>query len=165
MSDPERVVVRPFGGAADVAAVRRAHRRVYTAEFGWGDVFDAYVKQTLDEFAARRDPAAEELFIAERDGALVGCVGVVRAGAATAQLRWLLTTAEARGGGLGKRLVELAIDFARARGYRHMILWTERSCTAARAIYGDYGFACTEEKASDAFGLPVVEEKWERPLD
>ena len=110
------------------------------------------------------DPAWERGWIAEIDGERVGSVFVVRKNAETAQLRLLLLTPPARGLGLGGRLTDECIAFARAKGYRQLVLWTHANLVAARRIYAQRGFRLANSEEYEAFGQPLVSENWELDL-
>ena len=110
------------------------------------------------------DPAWEKGWIADVDGERAGSVFLVRKSATVAQLRLLIVRPEARGLGLGARLTDECIAFARARGYRRIVLWTQSILTAARAIYASRGFVLKESEPNTAFGRELVAETWELKL-
>jgi ribosomal protein S18 acetylase RimI-like enzyme len=139
------------------------HGTVYAREYGFDPTFEAYVAGPLAEFV-RAASDRERLWIAERDGRIVGCIAVVAASPQTAQLRWFLVDPAARGAGLGKRLLREAIAFCEACGYTSVILWTERALTAAGHLYRSAGFRKVEEKPGRLWGADVVEEKYELGL-
>src|SRR5262249_24778789 len=103
--------------------------------------------------------------LAEREGRLVGCVAIVAASDEVAQLRWYLVAPEARGAGLGTRLLREAIDFARQQGYSRLVLWTVSALTAAARLYRAMGMQKVEERPGRAWGVEVVEEKYEAVLN
>src|SRR5439155_11564445 len=109
-------------------------------------------------------PKRERCWIAEADGQRVGSVFVVKKNETTAQLRMLLIEPQARGQGLGRRLVEECIAFSRKAGYRRLMLWTHDNLTAARAIYAKCGFRLTKTERHRHFGVPVIGEYWELEL-
>jgi GNAT superfamily N-acetyltransferase len=76
----------------------------------------------------------------------------------------LLLEPAARGTGLGRRLVEECVAFARAVGYREVVLWTHQVLTAARAIYAKVGFELIETWVHDDFGHDEVSETWRLKL-
>jgi len=107
----------------------------------------------------------ERLWIAERAGRIVGCVAIVAASATTAQLRWFLVDPDARGAGLGRRLLDEAIAFSRASGYRTIILWTVRALEAAARLYRAAAFRMVEERPPERlWGVDVIEERYELEL-
>ena len=149
-------MIRDLGVPGDLGWVVMAHGEQYAAEFGWDASFEALVARIVADYAADHDPAREGAWIAERDGRRVGCVFCVRKDDETAQLRILLVTPEGRGSGLGQRLVDRTIEFARAAGYRRMVLWTNDPLAAARRIYLDRGFRLVDEERHHSFGVDLV---------
>ena len=119
----------------DLGWVVQTHGEVYAREYGYTDEFEALVAQIAAEYLRKFDPHGDKGWIAEIDGERVGSVFVVRKSATVAKLRLLVLSPQARGLGLGARLVDECIAFARARGYRKLVLWTNGQLVAARAIY------------------------------
>ena len=140
----------------DIGWVIERHGALYAQELGWDITFEALVAQIAARFLERFDPRYERCFIAERDGERVGAVFVVRRTPTTAQLRLLLLEPEARGLGIGKRLVDACLAFAREAGYRKMMLWTNKGLDAARGIYESRGFVLTKEEKHHSFGKDLV---------
>jgi DNA-binding MarR family transcriptional regulator/GNAT superfamily N-acetyltransferase len=142
------------------------HGRLYAEEFGWNGDFEALVATLFARFAANRDPAVEQFWVAEVNAERMGCVFVVRneKDPRAAQLRCLLVDPRARGLGLGRRLVEECIKFARSAGYERMLLWTNDVLTSARRIYESTGFTLMEESAHRSFGHDLVGQVWARSL-
>ncbi|RYY93397.1 MAG: GNAT family N-acetyltransferase [Comamonadaceae bacterium] len=145
----------------DMGWVVQMHGEVYAREYGYSNEFEALVAQVAAKFLLRFDPAAEKGWIAEVDGERAGAVFVVRKSRTVAQLRMLVLRPEARGLGLGGKLVDEAIAFARDKGYRRMTLWTHRHLHAARAIYEARGFTCVHSEPLHAYGRKLVSETWE----
>jgi DNA-binding MarR family transcriptional regulator/GNAT superfamily N-acetyltransferase len=159
-----RITLRPHR-PGDMGWVVERHAALYHEQDGWGAPFEALVAGIVMEFLERFDPRRERCWIAERNGERVGCVFVVRQGATTAKLRLLLVEPSARGTGLGRRLVEECIAFARAKGYKKLVLWTHAHLAAARAIYRKTGFKkLPRTEAHDTFGPRAVSEFWELAL-
>jgi DNA-binding MarR family transcriptional regulator/ribosomal protein S18 acetylase RimI-like enzyme len=148
----------------DMGWVVARHGVLYQQEYGWGALFEALVADIVAKFLRDFDPKRERCWIAEREGERVGSVFVVQEDRATAKLRLLLIEPQARGAGLGKRLVEECIAFARKAGYRKLVLWTHANLLAARAIYTRLGFRKVTSEPHRQFGVPVVGEYWELPL-
>jgi DNA-binding MarR family transcriptional regulator/N-acetylglutamate synthase-like GNAT family acetyltransferase len=144
----------------DLGWVVERHGRLYAQEFGWDARFETLVARIVAEMTAAPDPARERCWIAERDGQRLGCVFLARDDPETARLRLLLVEPAARGEGLGRRLVEAALAFARRAGYREVVLWTHRELHAARRIYADVGFRKTEEWQHHDFGPVSTGETW-----
>jgi GNAT superfamily N-acetyltransferase len=153
-------MIRDLGVPGDLGWVVMAHGEQYAAEFGWDASFEALVARIVADYAADHDPAREGAWIAERAGRRVGCVFCVRSREATddetAQLRILLVTPEGRGLGLGRELVDRTIAFARAAGYRRLVLWTNDPLAAARRIYLERGFRLVDEERHRSFGAELV---------
>jgi DNA-binding MarR family transcriptional regulator/GNAT superfamily N-acetyltransferase len=148
----------------DIGWVVQRHGELYASEYGWNEDFEALVAQIAAEFIQKLDPARERCWIAERAGRRVGSVFVVRKTAKVAKLRLLLVEPEARGIGLGRRLVEESIRFARRAGYRKLALWTQSNLDAARHVYSATGFKLTDSKRHRSFGHNLVAETWELEL-
>jgi GNAT superfamily N-acetyltransferase len=157
------VTIRTDLRPGDIGAVVSLHGTLYAQEHGFDSTFEAYVAGPLAEFVFASSPR-ERLWLAERDGRLVGCIAIVAAASRTAQLRWFLVDPSARGAGLGKRLLHEAVAFARACGNTSVILWTVSALTAAGHLYEAAGFRKVEESPGHLWGVDVVEEKYELSL-
>ncbi len=149
-------MIRDLGAPGDLGWVVKAHGEQYAAEFGWDASFEALVARIVADYAAGHEADREGAWIAEHAGKRVGCVFCVRKDDETAQLRILLVTPEARGLGLGRRLVDHTVEFARAAGYRRMVLWTNDPLAAARRIYLARGFRLVDEERHHSFGVDLV---------
>ena len=150
--------------SGDMGWVVERHGVLYRQEYGWGALFEALVADIVAKFLRDFDAKREHCWIAERDGERVGSAFVVKEGRDTAKLRLLLIEPGVRGEGLGKRLVQQCIEFARRKGYRKLVLWTHANLTAARAIYTKLGFRLIKTEPHRQFGVPVVGEFWELKL-
>jgi N-acetylglutamate synthase-like GNAT family acetyltransferase len=158
------VLVRALGQPGDLGWVVMAHGEQYASEFGWNSEFEALVAQIVAEYAAKHDPSREQAWIAELDGRRVGCVFCVSKDSATAQLRILLVTNDGRGHGLGRRLVQQCVDFARGAGYQEMVLWTSDPLAAARHLYLEAGFQLADEEPHHSFGVDLVGQNYKLDL-
>jgi DNA-binding MarR family transcriptional regulator/GNAT superfamily N-acetyltransferase len=152
-------VIRPHR-PGDLGWVVQRHAELYTREYGWDGSFEAVVAEIAAQFIKDFDPAWEQCWIAELDGQRVGSVCLVRRGPGLAKLRLLLLDPQARGLGLGRRLVDECLGFARDRGYRAMELWTMSNLIAARHIYERAGFTLRDQQPTHSFGKDLVEETW-----
>lgn len=148
----------------DIGWVVHRHGALYAQEYGWNTDFEALVADIVARFVREFDAASERCWIAERDGQVVGSVFVVRHDDITAKLRLLYVEPSARGLGIGKRLVEESLRFARLAGYKKMVLWTNSVLTNARQIYMKAGFEKVEEEAHHSFGKDLIGETWARNL-
>jgi GNAT superfamily N-acetyltransferase len=159
-----RPVIRPLGQPGDLGWVVMAHGELYAAEFGWDRSFEALVARIVADYANNTASEREAAWIAELDGRRVGCVFCVASDETTAQLRILLVDPRARRGGLGGRLVDECIRFARAAGYTRMKLWTNHPLVAARAVYLKRAFRLVEEEPHHSFGVDLVGQVYELDL-
>jgi DNA-binding MarR family transcriptional regulator/GNAT superfamily N-acetyltransferase len=164
-NDSRDVVIRTHR-VGDIGWAIERHGRLYADEFGWNGDFEALVATLFAQFATQHDPAKERCWIAEVDGERVGCVFVVRNAddPGIAQLRCLLVDPKGRGLGVGKRLVDECIAFAKSAGYAKMMLWTNDVLVSARRIYQATGFSLVSEKPHRSFGHDLVGQVWARDL-
>ena len=138
---------------------------LYAEEYGWTTEYEALASEIVAQFLKTFDPARERCWIAERDGAPAGAVMIVKQSETVAKLRLLHVEPWARGLGIGRRLIDECIQFARAAGYRTVTLWTQANLLAARRLYQAAGFACVSQEPHHRFGQDLVAETWELPLD
>ncbi len=159
---PEVILREPRPG--DLGWVVARHAVLYAQEYGWAENFEGLCAQIVADFVTNFDPSCERCWIAERDGQNVGSVFLVKDGEAVARLRLLLVEPSARGLGIGRRLTEECVRFAREHGYRRITLWTHSVLTAARHIYAQAGFTLTSSEKKRSFGKDVVSEHWDLML-
>jgi len=158
------LVLRP-PAPGDLGWVVERHGQRYAAEYGWDMTFEALVARIVADFAERSDTKREAAWIAELDGERVGCVFCTSSEAAdTAKLRLLLVEPSARGAGVGTRLVDECLRFARRSGYTRITLWTNDVLVAARRTYERAGFRCDRREPHHSFGHDLVGEYWSRNL-
>lgn len=157
---PERRLSLREPRPGDMGWVVQQHGEIYAREYGWNSEFEALVADIVAKYMRKHQPEWERCWIAELDGERVGAAFVVRKSRQVAQLRMLILLPQARGLGLGARLTDECIAFARAKGYRKLVLWTNSCLTAARAIYAKRGFELTHSEPYQGFGQTQVSETW-----
>jgi DNA-binding MarR family transcriptional regulator/GNAT superfamily N-acetyltransferase len=156
-------VIRPLR-AGDAGWIVQANAVIYATEYGWDQTYEALVARIVADHIDQRDPRWENAWIAEVDGQPAGCVMCVRRDERTAQLRLLLVEGRARGSGLGTRLVDECLAFARRAGYERIVLWTNDVLVSARRIYEAAGFTLVEEEPHHSFGHDLVGQTWSLDL-
>jgi len=157
------VVLRP-PAPGDLGWVVQRNAALYAAEYGWDETYEALVARIVADYAARADHTGEAAWIAEAGGERAGCVFCLRKSGQTAQLRLLLVEPSARGMGIGARLVDECLTFARRAGYREIVLWTNDVLHAARRIYQRAGFELVGSQPHHSFGHDLVAQDWRLAL-
>jgi DNA-binding MarR family transcriptional regulator/N-acetylglutamate synthase-like GNAT family acetyltransferase len=156
------VLIRPFQ-PGDVGYVAHLHGKLYDQTYQFGHMFEYYVMKGLTEFMINTDGG--ELWVAEVNGEIVGSIAITMSTDTVAQLRWFILNEKVQGMGIGKNLMEKAIDFCKHKNYQHLFLWTVSTLDAARHLYQKYHFTLTEEKPNDEWtGTTLIEERWDLDL-
>ena len=160
--DPENGLrVRTGLTPGDVGQITYLHGVVYDEEYGLDTTFEAYVAKPLAEFTLNQDNPRHRIWVVEKDGVVCGSAAVVEHSQEEAQFRWLILSREARGLGLGRRLIEWALRFCRDQGYRSVFLWTFSELEAAAHLYRSHGFKLTEKKTHTIWGRDITEQRYD----
>jgi DNA-binding MarR family transcriptional regulator len=162
-AESEPYILRPHQ-PGDMGWVVSRQGLLYAQEYGWDEQYEALAAKIAANFIEKFDARRERCWIAERKGEIVGAVFLVKHSKTVAKLRLLHVEASARGLGIGKRLVDECVRFARRVGYKKITLWTQSILAAARHIYKQVGFRCVGKKRHHSFGHDLVAETWELKL-
>ncbi|MDR3534644.1 MAG: helix-turn-helix domain-containing GNAT family N-acetyltransferase [Rhodopila sp.] len=157
------IILRPHR-LGDIGWIAHRQAILYAQEYGWDETYEILAAEILAGFVRTFDPQWERSWIAEREGQVMGSVFVVRGSDTVAKLRLLYVEPSARGLGLGRRLVNACIGFARETGYATLTLWTNDVLVPARRIYQQAGFTCVAAEPHHSFGKDLVGETWELAL-
>lgn len=156
------VSIRSFA-PGDVGYVAHLHGRLYKETYKFGRVYEYYVMKGLTEFMINTDGG--NLWIVEVNGEIVGSIAITKSSDTVAQLRWFVLAESYQGMGIGKKLIETAINFCKEQGYQQIFLWTVSILDAARHLYQKYNFKLTEEKPNEEWTeIMLMEERWELNL-
>jgi DNA-binding MarR family transcriptional regulator/GNAT superfamily N-acetyltransferase len=161
---PQRSYILRAPRPGDFGWIVKRNAELYAQDYGWVAPFEGVCAQIVADFANKFDESREHCWIAESDGENVGAVMLANDGNGVARVRLLLVEPKARGLGIGARLVDELIRFARAAGYRKITLWTHSVLTAARHIYQKAGFKLMRSEEHQSWGRPVVSEHWDLEL-
>jgi DNA-binding MarR family transcriptional regulator/GNAT superfamily N-acetyltransferase len=162
-SASESVTLRPLG-SGDYGWVVHRHGALYAEQYGWDESFEALVAQIVADYIKHRDPERESAWLAHIDGERAGCVFCTRREDDVAQLRLLLVEPWTRRRGVGSRLVDECLRFAKLAGYRRVMLWTNDVLEDARRIYERAGFKLKESEPHHSFGHDLVGQNWWKSL-
>ncbi len=159
----EDISIRTELRPGDLGYVTYMHGALYSREYDYGLQFESYVAKGLCEFYEKYNPERNRIWACEHNNHIIGFLLLMDRDNA-AQLRYFLIEPEYRGIGLGRKLLDLYMDFLRECGYKESYLWTTHELTTAAALYKRLGFKLTEEKASTAFGKPLIEQRYDLML-
>jgi DNA-binding MarR family transcriptional regulator/GNAT superfamily N-acetyltransferase len=163
-ASPETDIILREPRPGDFGWIVSRHAELYAQEYGWTEPFEGLCAQIVADFANNNDPTCERCWVAEMNGENVGTVMLVKDSEEVARLRLLLVDPKARGLGLGARLVDECVRFARAAGYNKITLWTHSVLSAARHVYEKAGFTLTSSEPRHTWGKDVVAEFWDLEL-
>jgi GNAT superfamily N-acetyltransferase len=155
------VTIRTDLRPGDLGYVVYRHGVLYSREYDYGLSFEMYVAEGIAEFYRNYDSERDRVWVCEHGEAIVGFLLLMHRDRAVAQLRYFYLEPEYRGVGLGKRLMELYMEFLVNRNYRTSYLWTTNELNAAASLYVRHGFLLTEEKESTIFGKPLLEQRYD----
>jgi DNA-binding MarR family transcriptional regulator/predicted GNAT family acetyltransferase len=144
----------------DLGHIASRQALIYEQEYGWDKTYEALAAKILSEFVGRND-VNERAWIAESHGTILGSIYLMKEDAETARLRLLYVEPQARGLGLGKKLVSECTAFARQAGYKRIVLWTQSSLTAARKLYVNENYQLIKQEPHHSFGKDLIGETWE----
>ena len=154
------IAIRTGLQPGDMGRITTMHAELYTSEYHFGPQFETYVANGLCEFQDQYNPARSRIWICEHDNRMVGSLVLMDRGE-VAQLRYFLIEPHYRGIGLGAKLMTLFMDFLKQCGYQDAYLWTTHELEVATSLYKRFGFKLTEEKESNAFGKPLIEQRYD----
>lgn len=157
----ENVTIRTHLKPGDLGYVTYRHGILYGEEYNYGISFETYVGAGMYEFYKNYHPARDRVWIAEHNNRIIGFVLLMHRENNTAQLRYFYVEPEYRGIGLGKKLLQLYMDFLKEKGYQSSYLWTTHELQTAASLYTRYGFKLTEERDSTAFEKPLKEQRYD----
>lgn len=150
--------------AGDLGRIVLLHGELYSKEYGYDVTFEAYVAEPLAQFAKRNNPR-ERIWLAKHEGELIGCICICERSETVAQLRWYLLHPQWRGKGIGKILMQNALNFCTEHNYTKVILWTVAGLKASHNMYIRNGFKLSEEHERVLWGLPQIEQCYEKDLN
>lgn len=160
MKPTDKITIRTELRPGDIGYVTYLHGKLYGEEYHYGVEFETYVGTGLVEFYKQYDPKRSRVWVCEDGDKIVGFLLLLDRGEA-AQLRYFILLPEYRGLGLGNKLMKLYIEFLKSSGYKSSYLWTTHELPSAAHLYKKFGFTLTEEKQSEAFGKPLVEQRYD----
>lgn len=160
----EDITIRTTLQSGDIGYITYMHGVFHEKECGYGLSFESYVAEGLHEFYKNYNPERERMWVCEHNNKIIGSLLLMDRGNETAQLRYYILEPEYRGMGLGKKLMDLFVQFLKEKNYKRCYLWTTNELEAAASLYIKYGFTLTEEKETTDFGKKVIEQRYDLVL-
>jgi N-acetylglutamate synthase-like GNAT family acetyltransferase len=158
------MLIRTSLQPGDIGELVRLHGVLYAEEYNLNSGFEGYVAEGLGKFVRANEDERGRIWIAESEARIVGSIAIVRLPERVAQLRWFLVHPEARGLGLGQRLIAGALEYCRELKARSVFLWTLNELSAAAHLYRRAGFCLTEQKTHEIWGTVRTEERYDLTL-
>jgi N-acetylglutamate synthase-like GNAT family acetyltransferase len=145
----------------DLGYIIYLHGKLYKQEYNYAIEFEMYVAEGLQEFFKNYDLKKDRIWICEHEKKIIGSLLLIHREKTSAQLRYFLIAPEYRGLGLGKKLMQMFMNFFHECDYKSCYLWTTDELISAASLYKRFGFILSEEKISDAFGKKVKEQRYD----
>ena len=159
------ITIRHDFRPGDIGYVIYMHGIFYSKLYGFDTTFDGYVAEPMGAFAKNYNPERERLWIVEKDNEIVGSIAMVDIDRDTAQLRWFILLDAVQGQGIGRKLIQEAIQFCRDAGYKNILLWTASQLDAAKYLYESVGFELSESLTHEIWGVDLTEERYDLALE
>lgn len=160
----DSITIRTTIKPGDLGYLIYLHGILYAREAGFDFTFDAYVGKGMSDFFLSYTPQEDGVWIAEQAGQVIGSIMIIKSPKNTAQLRYFIVHPSARGQGIGRRLLEKALNFCRSQGYQSVHLWTVSTLDSAKHLYQSAGFNCTDSRTQVIWGKSLTEERYELAL-
>jgi peptidyl-dipeptidase Dcp len=158
------ITIRTDLKPGDLGYVIYRHGKLYDEEYHYGITFETYVALGMHEFYRNYNSEKDRVWICEHKETIIGFVLLMHRENNAAQLRYFYIEPEYRGIGLGKKLMDLYMNFLKENGYQSSYLWTTHELYSAASLYKRHGFTLTEEKRSTAFGKELIEQRYDLQL-
>jgi N-acetylglutamate synthase-like GNAT family acetyltransferase len=155
------ICIRTTLKPGDLGYVIYRHGKLYGDEYNYDIIFETYVALAIHEFYRNYNPEIDRVWICEHENRMVGFLLLMHRENGAAQLRFFFIEPEYRGIGLGKKLMNLYMDFLKEKGYKSSYLWTTDELPSAASLYKRHGFKLAEERQSTAFGKPLKEQRYD----